>query len=131
MEIVRLSKLSFWVLINWEKGIRRVKSGHKYSYFFHHQYSKDLILCLLQERIREDIAEAEIKVYPSSLLPEDEDVLQANAPIRKHLPLAVVGGYFLHRPFHIDLPIYKVVGRYSIDSYFTQNIACVFLIFAL
>ncbi|XP_063681769.1 neuronal-specific septin-3-like isoform X5 [Bolinopsis microptera] len=44
-----------------------------------------------KERIREDIAEAEIKVYPSSLLPEDEDVLQANAPIRKHLPLAVVG----------------------------------------
>ena len=46
---------------------------------------------LFQDRIREDIAEAEIKVYPSSLLPEDEDVLQANAPIRKHLPLAVVG----------------------------------------
>ena len=86
---------------------------------------------LFQERIREDIAEAEIKVYPSSLLPEDEDVLQANAPIRKHLPLAVVGGYFLHRPFHIDLQIYKVVRRYSMDSYFTRNVACVFLMFAL
>lgn len=44
-----------------------------------------------KERIRADIAEAEIKVYPSSLLPEDEDVMQANSPIRKHLPLAVVG----------------------------------------
>eukprot|EP00116_Pleurobrachia_bachei_P014905 sb/3475167/ len=42
-------------------------------------------------RIRDDIAAAEIKVYPSSLLPEDDDVLAANTPIRRHLPLAIVG----------------------------------------
>jgi len=44
-----------------------------------------------KERIREDIAAAQIKVYPAALVPEDEDVLAANAPIRQHLPIAVVG----------------------------------------